>query len=102
MRNGPVPTGFVPIACGSAWKAVGETMLPGPSASSAGKATLGSTSTASTVSSSITRQEANSSMSLRQRQRFSGLAKRSQLATTASALSGVPSWNLMPGRSWIV
>ncbi len=94
--NGPVPTGFVPMPCGSALNAAGDTIVPGASARIVGIAAVGTFSVISTVSGSSAFHPWKSLICARQRHRLAGLLVRSKLATTAAASSGVPSWNLMP------
>src|ERR1700682_634431 len=97
--NGPVPTG-ARLKSGPIFDtAVGDTMPMQYMASVRRIGPYGSLVTTSTVRLSTTSAPLSEPARLAQRAGGLPFSARSKVNFTASALNGVPSWNLTPGRS---
>src|SRR5215510_2886834 len=98
--NGPVPTGFVWTRSPLSRTALGDTMLSVPADVYARNGAYGVSKLTCTVNSSRTFAPAYPASCARAPPALNfGSTMRSKLNFTASALNGVPSWNLTSLRS---
>src|SRR5262249_30693935 len=101
--NGPVPTGLVCTWSPVSRTALGETIDSGPEAAKFGNGANGVSKLTCTVDSSSTFEPAYEVRAARAPPALNfGSTIRSKLNFTASALNGVPSWNLTSRPSWNV